>query len=88
MGGRSVQFRLSLLACVASRWRLRLRCDSAPGGKSSAMAAMDVFRLHISGMSNTLFLVLVSDLMLVACILAAFLLDRLTERRRSKPSAG
>ena len=37
--------------------------------------------LHISGMSNTLFLVLVSDLMLVACILAAFLLDRLTERR-------
>jgi hypothetical protein len=49
---------------------------------------MDVFRLHIVGMNNTLFLVLVSDLMLVACIRAAFLLDRLTERRRSKPSAG
>jgi hypothetical protein len=45
---------------------------------------MDVFRLHIVGMNNTLFLVLVSDLMLVACIWGAFLLDRLTERRRSE----
>jgi hypothetical protein len=66
--------------------------DFIPGwGKSSAVAAgleMDVFRLHIVGMNNTLFLVLVWDLMLVACIWAAFLLDRLTERRRSKPSAG
>ena len=34
----------------------------------------------IVGMNNTLFLV--SDLTLVACILAAFLLDRLTDRRR------
>jgi hypothetical protein len=49
---------------------------------------MDVFRLHIVGMNNTLFLALVSDLILVACIWGAFLLDRLTERRRSKPSAG
>jgi hypothetical protein len=32
--------------------------------------------------NNTLFLVLVSDLTLVARILAAFLLDRLTDRRR------
>jgi hypothetical protein len=42
----------------------------------------DRVRLHISGMNNTLFLVLVSDLTLVAGILAAFLLDRLTDRRR------
>ena len=49
---------------------------------------MDVFRLHIVGMNNTLLLVLVSDLMLVACISAASWLDGLTERRRSKPSAG
>jgi hypothetical protein len=52
------------------------------------VAEMVVFRLHIVGMNNTLLLVLLSDLMLVACILAASLLDRLTERRRSKPSAG
>ena len=52
------------------------------------MAEMVVFRLHIVGMNNMLLLVLLSDLMLVACILAASLLDRLTERRRSKPSAG
>jgi hypothetical protein len=34
---------------------------------------MDVFQLHIVGMNNTLLLGLVSDLMLVACIWAAFL---------------
>jgi len=43
---------------------------------------MDVLWLHILGMNNMLFLVLVSELVLVACVLAAFLLDRLTERRR------
>ena len=42
---------------------------------------MDVLWLHILGMNNMLFLV-VLELVLVACVLAAFLLDRLTERRR------
>src|ERR1700751_878761 len=44
MGGLSVQFRLSLLACVASRWRSRFLCDRRRRGGSigGVLASMDL----------------------------------------------